>query len=151
MPCRSSTPSRASPHLWTAADLLCRICEIQAETLCRIHPDLRIASLRFHAVKPEPYLAPTHELYAWVSADASAEACLLGITSEGWSGAEAFNIVSDDNHLPDDQATLDVFRREWAGRFDEEGLREEWWAGRPKRSLWDSTKAERLLGWKHAH
>lgn len=36
------------------------------------------------------------DLFAWVSHEACAEACVRGLVSEGWKGAEAFYIVADE-------------------------------------------------------
>ncbi len=75
-----------------------RICEVQADAMSRLIPDLRIASLRFHMARPTyqdswPDVT-AGELWGWVSYKSCAEACLLGITSEGWEGHEVFNITS---------------------------------------------------------
>ena len=179
MPCQSSesspdplirpllSPSRtdSSPTAYRC----CSVCELQAASLCRVHPDLRIASLRFHMVRPDyasswPDADPT-SLYSWVSLDACARACLQGITSTGWTGAEAFNIVAPEicweGGLTKDSrrkqgepemellGTLEVLESQWKGRYDLGKLNKGWWEGRPRRALWDCSKAERLLGWKH--
>jgi hypothetical protein len=106
-------------------------------------------------------------LYSWVALSSSARACLLGLTSEGWSGAEAFNIVAPEicwegGFLHDDVrkegdpervggkvGTLELLERNWEGRYDEKRLDRGWWEGRPRRAIWDCAKAERMLGWRH--
>ncbi|WWD16109.1 hypothetical protein CI109_100534 [Kwoniella shandongensis] len=143
------------------------ICETQARSIVRLFPGTRVASLRFHMVVPSLSIAlpKTHasDLWAWVSVEASARACLLGITSEGWEGAEAFNIVADDiawegGLAPESKGqnqengkhvtSLELAEHNYKGRYG--GIREGWWVeGRERRGFWDCTKAERLLGWKH--
>ena len=44
-------------------------------------------------------------------------------------------------------ATLDILERCWSGRYGK--IRQEWFEKSPRASLWDSTKAERMLGWNH--
>jgi hypothetical protein len=60
--------------------------------MARWTPGLRIASLRFHhCVKDYDTAVPVSlwsEGFAWTSLDAAAAACLLGLTSTGWEGAE---------------------------------------------------------------
>ncbi|WRT67328.1 uncharacterized protein IL334_004298 [Kwoniella shivajii] len=75
------------------------ICEMQATVICRLFP-VRIASLRFHHVLPTLSEAEKYaryvELWAWTSSLSAAQACLQGITSEGWQGHEPFNIVAPE-------------------------------------------------------
>jgi nucleoside-diphosphate-sugar epimerase len=141
------------------------VCELQAEALCRYYPGLRIASLRFHMVKPD-YASAVQDTrpddaFAWVSLDASASACLRGVLSEGWEGAEAFNIAApeicweggltpeskSDVPLDGKKGAVELMQSMWAGRVD--GWDEAYWEGRPRRSTFSSVKAERMLGWDH--
>jgi hypothetical protein len=101
------------------------------------------------------------DLFAWVSHAACADACLLGITSEGWEGAEAFNIVAPDicweggisppieghEDIKGKVGVLELLERAWKGRVGV--IREEYWKENSRRTLWVTEKAERLLGWKH--
>ncbi|KAK8869628.1 hypothetical protein IAR55_000195 [Kwoniella newhampshirensis] len=143
------------------------ICECQARSLVRLFPETRIASLRFHWVGPSLEAATSraaqNELWSWVSYDAASRACSLSLTSEGWDGAEAFNIVADDivweggltkeprGRVPEEGnnvGTLELVDNVLKGRYGT--VREGWWVeGRERRGVWDCTKAERLLGWKH--
>lgn len=132
--------------------------------MTRFNRSLRIASLRFHwcCSNYEYTIGRTgwREMWAWTSFDAAASACLLGLTSEGWSGHEAFNIVAPEiaweyGVRPEDKggerrsdvSTIELLEYSWKGKYD--GLRREYWEGRPRRSIWDSSKAERMLGWDH--
>jgi len=103
------------------------------------------------------------DLYCWVSYSASALACELGLTSEGWEGHTVFNVVAPDicyegGVQPEEQSRVEIEKKKgslellegpWKGRYDEKGLNRDWWEGRPRRAFWDSTKAEKLLGWRH--
>lgn len=164
------------------------ITEIQAGAINRLLPDVRIASLRFHMVRPTYTTAwPDSEikdLFAWVSYASAAQACLLGLTSEGWEGHEVFNIVADkicwegglkveekrrlpegttndvrgwggltpacglEEHVEGEKkvASLDLLKEHWPGTPVKPG----WWGpGNERRGFWDTSKGERLLGWRH--
>ncbi|WVW82881.1 hypothetical protein I302_104893 [Kwoniella bestiolae CBS 10118] len=135
-----------------------QICEIQALSLCRLHPSLTIASLRFHHVLPTLAQAVEwsreEEFWMWTSSLSAAQACIMGLTTpqEGrWKGHEAFNIVAPEIAWRDATAgSLELLgKSEWndEGRI---GLVDrEWWEGGRRRGFWDCTKAERLLGWRH--
>jgi UDP-glucose 4-epimerase len=127
------------------------ICEQQADSLCRRYEDLRIASLRFHWVVPSIELPrsryyeyrdniqPKH-LLAWTHLAAAARACLAGVSAD-FTGHETFFIIAP-NTVADDLPTLEFVQRYYPHvpvRGDLSG----------HRSLFDSSKAERLLGWKH--
>lgn len=124
------------------------ICEEQGEAFARRYENMSIASMRFHLVVPtidmaiESYANYTQYdkfLWAWTQLDAAADACLLSIQTP-FKGHEAFYIVSPHTfskiptlqlaaeHFPDVPITGDLSDH---------------------RSFFDSTKAERMLGWKH--
>lgn len=103
------------------------------------------------------------ELWGWVSFEACARACLLGVTSEGWSDHEIFSIVADSIcregpvEAPDPRSlekpaktgvqpkSLDLVKEHWPGtKFDP-----TWWLGNDRRGFWDCSKAKVLLGWDH--
>jgi len=141
------------------------VCELQATAMTRFTPGLRIASLRFHLCElsytTAVPLTLVRDVFCWTSFDACASACELGLTSEGWEGHEVFNIVAPEicwegGVKTEEQSkvvkeekvgSLELIEEHWRGRYN--GLREGWWDGRPRRSFWDSTKAERVLGWRH--
>ncbi|WVQ98945.1 hypothetical protein IAU59_006077 [Kwoniella sp. CBS 9459] len=152
-----------------------QICEDQASALIRLFPGTRIASLRFHHIlhtKVEAYRhAHSRELWAWSSIDACARSCLLSLTSEGWGdtynggGHEAFFIVNEDliwdGHLTAESkgkgtpqgekavTALDLIKYELVDKGKVGAVDESWWAEDPRRGLWDCSKANRMLGWKH--
>jgi nucleoside-diphosphate-sugar epimerase len=92
-------------------------------------------------------------LWSWSSVDAVLRACILGLTSEGWTGAEAFHIAADDIYYPANLSenvelpALDVLERHWPGRVKH--IDKTWWAENPRRSFFNTSKAQRMLGWKH--
>ncbi|OCF36634.1 hypothetical protein I316_01886 [Kwoniella heveanensis BCC8398] len=148
-----------------------RICEDQASALVRLFPGTRIASLRFHHIlhtKSEAYThAHSRELWAWSSIDACARSCLLSLTSEGWGqdhnggGHEAFFIVNEDliwdgGLSPESRGSgeyttsaLELIKYELQDKNKVGDVDESWWEGNPRRGLWDCSKANILLGWKH--
>lgn len=76
--------------------------EIQAESFCYTHDDMRIASLRIHQVASKAECKKDHDadetvakrqLWAWVSPAATARACLAAIEKD-FEGHQIFNIVS---------------------------------------------------------
>lgn len=92
-------------------------------------------------------------LWSWSSVDAVVRACVLGLTSEGWSGAEAFHIAADEIYYPKelsngvDIPALDLLDQFWSGRVKH--VNREWWEGNPRRSFFDTSKAKKMLGWSH--
>lgn len=106
------------------------------------------------------------DAFSWVSYAAVAKACVLGLTSEGWTGHEVFNIVApgicweggvEDQWVKGDEEKVkamneedkvgakELVQRYWPGVE----MDEEYWEGKPRRAIWDSSKAERMLGWSH--
>lgn len=127
------------------------LCEQQADSFVRRY-DMTIASLRFHWVVETREFAREHTrhydgvpefkraLWGYVRRDATARACLLGVTA-AFTGHEAFFIVAPD--LAVDEPTLDLKARyfpEVPVRGDLSGTR----------SFFNCAKAERLLGWRHS-
>jgi UDP-glucose 4-epimerase len=125
------------------------ICEQQADAFARRYEDIRIASMRFHWVVPERAKAaerftvdsdrPSHHLFAYTRFDAAADACLKSLNAP-FKGHEVFYIVASDT-------TVEVPSRELAAKlFPGIPIKGEF-GGR--QSFFNSTKAERMLGWKH--
>lgn len=124
------------------------ICEQQADSFVRRYEHMVITSLRFHWVTPQRSLPaqayqnstrPEKHLWAYTLSEAAASACLLSLTAP-LSGHEAFLIIAPDTCA--DTPTLELHQRHFADipvRGDLSGYR----------SFFDSSKAERLLGWKH--
>lgn len=125
------------------------ICEQQADTFARRYADITIASLRFHWVVTDRELAakafnlPTRQaamhLWAYTLRDAAARACLLALEA-GYKGHEAFYIVAPQttNPIP----SLELHRSYYPDVPIKGGL-----GGH--NAFFDSSKAERLLGWRH--
>ncbi|KAL7424804.1 hypothetical protein Q5752_000488 [Cryptotrichosporon argae] len=142
------------------------ICEVQGASICRLFPGTRVASLRFHMTKLDYASAwPEVELdafFGWGSLDAAAQACVLALDTDGWEGHEAFNIVAPEicweggaseaarRKAGDPEATERLGTVELVTAFHPEvTIDESWWEGNPRRGAWDTSKAERMLGWSH--
>lgn len=127
------------------------ICELQADTIVRRYPSLRIASIRLHWALPDRSPAQQREprgaskdLWGYVQQDSAADAFLLAVAGENgkWSGHEAFFIAAPEI-APDE---------------DSRQLRDTYWPHVPirdgvdlsgRKGFFDCTKAERLLDWVH--
>jgi nucleoside-diphosphate-sugar epimerase len=124
------------------------ICEAQADSIARRYEDMQIASLRFHWVVPEREIAVRYgtnvdflskHLWGYTLLDAAARACLLGATAS-YTGHEVFYIVAPDT-------TLERSSRELAAQyFPDVPIRGSLDGNQ---AFFDSSKAERILGWKH--
>jgi UDP-glucose 4-epimerase len=126
------------------------ICEQQAASIARRYEDMVIASLRFHWVVPERATAAKARIYHGIEAGAknlwaytryaaAARACLLSLTAD-FAGHQVFYIAAPDTAV--DVPSLELRQRFFPHvpvRGDLSG----------HRSFFDSSKAERLLGWKH--
>ena len=131
-----------------------RIAELQADTIARRYPNIRLASLRLHWSVPSRAFVRTakkdHErargdLWGYVQEDCAANAFLLALTVDGgaWQGHERFIIAAPD--IPyDDISSMELHDRFYKDMPIKEGKNLE-----GKRSFFDSSKAGKLLGWKH--
>ncbi len=125
------------------------IAEQQADAFARRYEDMCIASLRFHYAVPERAKAArvftatntegARQLWAYTRLDAAADVCLLSLEAP-FTGHEALNIVAPDT-------TVETPSRVLAQQF---------YPGVPIHgafegcaSFFNSSKAERLLGWQH--
>lgn len=126
------------------------LCEQQADSLCRRHADLRVASLRFHWVVPDmelprryasdPSLPPRRKsLWAWTRTEAAARACLLGVTAD-YSGHHALFIIGPTT--VSDRPSLELARE----HYPEVPIRGDL-SGHT--SFFSCARAERVLGWRH--
>jgi nucleoside-diphosphate-sugar epimerase len=137
--------------------LTSRAIEEQASSLCRMYPEARVASIRMHftrsSISETTSSVKNTGLWSWSSVDAVVRACVLGLTSEGWSGAEAFHIASEEIFYPTTLSdgveipALELLERFWPDRVKH--IDTTWWEGTPRRSFFDTSKAQRLLGWRH--
>ncbi len=141
------------------------ICEAQADAICRLFPDVRIASLRFHALRHTRKQASwiSHrDLCGYSSYDAVDRACLAGITSDKFKGHEVFYIIGPDlayRHHPDDERMWERYGLQGEQRTSKHimdlkypgtKVRSGWFdSGNELRGFYDCSKAERLLDWTH--
>ncbi|KZV65561.1 NAD(P)-binding protein [Peniophora sp. CONT] len=131
------------------------IGELQATTIVRRWPAMRIASFRLHWSLPSTSDADeqasgdparrARDLWGWVQEDAVADAFLRALTlPEGaWSGHEVFYLAAPTATT----AGADI------GRLLKECYPDvplkEGFLPEGTKGLFDCSKAERLLGWKH--
>jgi nucleoside-diphosphate-sugar epimerase len=126
------------------------ICEQQADAIARRYSSIGIASFRYHMVVPEraravavyseaPEDVAIKNLWGYTSLAAAAGACWLAL--EGAQiGHEVFEIVAPD-HVGGASST-ELAERYYPGVM---------WQRPPSadESFFDSSKAGRLLGWRH--
>jgi hypothetical protein len=120
----------------------------------RFNPTMRIATLRFHAVTDDDQCTAAHlnqrggswkDLWGWVSLTATAKSCLLGLTApyETFPNGthETFFIVAPTTQQQSDSETLLMsrFPEIQDVRIDLKGSNV---------GFFDTSKAERMLGWK---
>ncbi|KIY67470.1 NAD(P)-binding protein [Cylindrobasidium torrendii FP15055 ss-10] len=128
------------------------IAELQADTIVRRWPDMRIASLRLSWSVPERSVAArgwsaekaANDLWGYVCEDSGADAFLRALDDSvaRFSGHEAFFIVAP----------------EVSGDTDSAELKSQFWPDVPirdgheirgKSGFFDCTKAREMLGWVH--
>lgn len=137
------------PHNEEPYGLSKQICEAQADSFARRYEGIRIASMRFHLVAVDRAYAANifsqetaeqaKHLWAYTRFDAAADACLKSLDAD-FTGHEVFYIVGPDTTMS--TPTLELARKFFPNvpvRGDLSG----------NRSFFDSSKAERMLNWKH--
>ncbi|KAJ7707803.1 hypothetical protein B0H17DRAFT_533157 [Mycena rosella] len=128
------------------------ICELQADSIVRRFPDMRVASLRLHwsvpsravAQKPELVRAK-NQLWGYVQEDSAAEAFILAVTqpTDNWSSAaEPFFIVASETTFDGD--TSELLQEYWPNVPIKHGKEMGGNIG-----CFDCSKAKALLGWVH--
>lgn len=126
---------------------------MQATTIVRRFPDMRIASLRLHYSVPDRDFAcrddPSNrhgDLWGYVQQDSAAEAFLLAITGDTkkWkSGHEVFLIAAPEvAHKGESPELHKKFYEHVPVKAGKEIIGEG--------GFFDCSKAEQLLGWRHA-
>ncbi|MCX6067255.1 MAG: NAD(P)-dependent oxidoreductase [Chloroflexi bacterium] len=126
------------------------ICEEQANSMARRYENLTISSMRFHWVVQDRATAVgasgykmtesgAKNLWGYTSFDAAARACLLSLTAS-FKGHEVFYIAGpiSVSEIP----SIELAEKYFPGvpiRGDFSG----------NKSFFNSSKAERLLGWTH--
>jgi len=126
------------------------ICEEQGNSFARRYEQMIIASMRFHWVVPERATAvrakgysqteaAAKNLWAYTLHESAARACLLSLTAD-FKGHEVFYIAAPDtiSGMPSLELKQKFFP-DVPVRGDLSG----------QKSFFNSSKAERLLGWKH--
>ncbi|MFT7587607.1 MAG: nucleoside-diphosphate-sugar epimerase [Cellvibrionaceae bacterium] len=124
------------------------ICELQADSFVRRY-GMTIASLRIHGVtneradsakwnQPGRNVIAKH-LWGYVRKDATAQACLLGITAD-FSGHEAFYIVAPDTMM--DKPSLELAQEFFPDTAVTGDLSDH-------NGFFNCKKAEQILGWQH--
>lgn len=127
------------------------ICEKQADAFVRRYNNegMTIASLRIHGVVNQRadsarWASSAHEilakhLWGYVLSEATARACLLGVTAD-FSGHEPFYIVAPDTMMAESSLALA------AEHFPDVPITGDL---NGHTGFFDCSKAERLLGWRH--
>lgn len=152
-PCRPDEPYGLSKQYAKSVDRAVwhaekstRIMEMQADTIVRRYPNMRIASLRLSWAVPKRAASlagsgwsRANDLWGYVQEDSAAEAFLLAVIAEegSWTGHEVFFIAAPHVSSEDDFQTL---RKE----YPDVPVKEGQWSG-----FFDCRKAERMLGWVH--
>jgi nucleoside-diphosphate-sugar epimerase len=125
------------------------VLEQQGDAFARRHPDMSIASLRFHWLIPsyeqavemtaEIFEGATKHLWAYTLLSEAARACLLALTAD-YRGHEVFYIAAPVSATSEpSQALAERYYAEVPLRRTLEG----------NASFFDCGKAERILGWVH--
>ncbi|MEY2847297.1 MAG: hypothetical protein RL076_2843 [Chloroflexota bacterium] len=125
------------------------ICELQGDSIARRYEDMTIASLRFHWVVASLELAQQYasknsdgnakQLWAYTLAESAARAC-LAIIDAPYVGHEVFFIVSPTTVMA--EKTSDLIAQWHPNTRVTKALADN-------EGMYDCSKAERLLGWKH--
>ena len=77
-----------------------------------------------------------------------ARCAILAITTEGWTGAEAFWTIAPRNRTADEGvkfSSLDLINK----YHPNASVRKGWFDEDPGRAFFDCGKAEKMLGWRH--
>lgn len=148
-------------------DIPSSICEVQASSMVRAFPKMRVATLRPCLCFPEPPTSETNfpnqwrsikenvdgrqvvnDCWGWTLVESIARACLLGVTSEGWTGSEVFWIVAPNTRVAQEGQSIKSI--DLAKQYHPHTpVRARWFDGNEGGSFFDCSKARRLLGWQH--
>ena len=129
--------------------MIYRVMELQADTILRRYPSMKIASLRPSWCLPGRAVPDGHsnnrvkDLWSYTQQDSAAEAFILAVEDNvKWSGHERFFIVAPHTLVKEDTKKL------IAEHFPNVPVKERSeFVG--TQGLFDCAKAERLLGWHH--
>lgn len=125
------------------------VLEQQADAFARRYEDMRIASLRFHALINDRQIAArfasfggpmvARHLWAYTLIPDACRACLLAVTAD-FTGHEAFYIVAPQTMM--NEPSLDLARQHYPDTLIRGDLADH-------NGFFNCSKAERLLGWIH--
>ncbi|KAF9234626.1 hypothetical protein BU15DRAFT_52382 [Melanogaster broomeanus] len=127
------------------------IAEMQADTIVRRYPNMRVASIRIHCSVPTRMRAyqknmerTKGDLWGYVQEDSSAEAFVMAVTvdKDKWTGHERFFIVAPQ--IAADEDWLELKQKYFPHVPMKQG-----WVESGAKSFYDCGKAERVLGWVH--
>ncbi|KAG1872142.1 NAD(P)-binding protein [Suillus tomentosus] len=127
------------------------ISEMQANTIVRRYPSMRVASIRIHMFVPtrtrayrQDYFRARGDLWGYVQMDSAADAFLRAVTVEmdHWTGHETFFITAPQ--LAADEDWLELKEKYFPNVPVKPG-----WVESGTKGFFDCSKAERLLGWVH--
>ncbi|KAG2148986.1 uncharacterized protein EDB93DRAFT_352027 [Suillus bovinus] len=127
------------------------IAEIQADTIVRRYPCMRIASIRIHCFVPtraracrQDHFRFRGDLWGYVQMDSAADAFLRAVTVkvDRWTGHETFFIVAPQ--LAADEDWLELKEKYFPNVTVKPG-----WTESGTKGFFDCRKAEHLLGWVH--
>ena len=128
------------------------VCETQADSFCRLHADLAIASMRFSWVVESRAAGiairegrggldkAVKELWGYTDLWAAARACVEAVAGSSWTGSETFYLVAPRTMATRPSADL------VAEHYPDAELKHSLVGDE---GLYDCSKAERLLGWRH--
>ncbi len=123
---------------------------MQADTIIRRYPKMRIASLRLSWSIPDSEFArklnldperAKNDLWGWVQQDAAARAflCAVALADERWSGHEAFFITSPETVWGNAQEL-------WEAHSSDVPIKT---GQNLDKGFFNCEKAQRFLGWTH--
>ena len=122
------------------------ICEMQGDSIARRYEDMTISSLRFSWVVPAlpPNLGgdssgQVKNLWGYTLLEAAARSCIDGIKAD-YKGHEAFYIVAP--HTTVEKPSVELATEHYPDVPLKPGFGD-------RQAFFDSSKAERLLGWRH--
>jgi len=128
------------------------VCETQADSFCRLHADLAIASMRFSWIVESRAAGiairegrggldkAVKELWGYTDLWAAARACVEAVAGSSWTGSETFYLVAPRTMATRPSADL------VAEHYPDAELKHSLVGDE---GLYDCSKAERLLGWRH--
>ncbi|KAH8822826.1 NAD(P)-binding protein [Flagelloscypha sp. PMI_526] len=128
------------------------IGEIQADSVVKRWPDMRIASIRLHYSVPGKKMiqemgleSRTGDLWGYIQEDSGAEAFLTAVTDDSlaWKGHEAFFIASPT--IAFDGVSSESLRKKYYPNVPVKDGKEL----AANQGFFDCTKAETMLGWVH--